>query len=161
MSVGGSADIEAALEQEVRSVLAEHVARGTAVVSAEDASARRGPSRVLTIEPTHSKGCPITVCAQSDDEVSFFIGPPGRPDVLTVDLWDRDQPALLAQVRRYIEAVVAGRVEIEAPDETEAPNAMRGRVTFRLGDGSRPRHDDNVWPWTRRREWRRYTFEPY
>jgi hypothetical protein len=147
---------EEVLEREVRAQISETIAADRVRVTTEDHSSAGGPERAVAIEPVEAAACAVTVLAQSDAEVSFFLGPPGHPLALTVDLFDRDRDALLVRVREYVGAILTGRLEITAPAD-----ASRGRVTFVLDDGDRPRHDYNAWPWTRRREWHQHRFRPY
>lgn len=155
-SESGYAELELELEAVVRGATDALVADGRASVGVEDETANGGPSRVVTVRPTREAACPVTILAQSEAEVSFFVGPPSRSGALTVDLYNRDCDELLNGAREYLAAVLAGRVEVEMREGSEG-----GRVTFLLPDGERVEHSyNNLWR-PRLRLWTVHRFEPY
>jgi len=113
-------DIEAELEAVVRAEAEGVVAAGAASIDVADQSSLGGPCRVITVTPTRTSACPVTELAQSDREISFFVGPPSYPDAMTVDLWDRDRAALFDRVRAYLRAIFVGRVTVEARPPSSA-----------------------------------------
>lgn len=150
------ADLELALEALVRAEADQLVAARRAFVDVRDETGAGGPSRVITVAPTRSSACPVTVCAQSDAEVSFFVGPPSNPQSLTVDLFDRNREELLDRVREYLAAVLAGGVEVETREGSSG-----GRVVFVLPDGERVAHFYNALRRPRLRPWTVHRFQPY
>jgi len=150
------AELEATLEALVRDEAHDVVAAGRANIEVRYENSAGGSYRVINLVPIRKSACPVTIVAQSDREVSFFVGPPREREAMTVDLWDRDQGELLDGVRAYLRAVLAGRVEVDARSGSSG-----GRVTFVLEDAQRHRHYYNAMAGPRLQPWARHRFDPY
>lgn len=150
-------DFEQALEGLVRGKLEAVVADGRASIDVRDESARGGPSRVISVAPTRASACPVTVAAQSDREISLFLGPPHNQESMTVDVFDRDREQLFRRVDAYLDAVLAGRLQVEAREGSKG-----GRLTFFLLADDEPQvHYYNALSRFRLRSWTVHRFNPY
>jgi hypothetical protein len=117
-----------AIVEAVQKLMVEETAAvvesGAAVLEFEDAGA--------DLRPTSD--------VQSDTEVSFFPTAPGTTRTLTIDVFDKDAAALVGEVRAYVRAFLAGRVEL-----TLRRGSSAGRVRVWLEDGRKQTHPYNVY----------------
>jgi hypothetical protein len=113
---------------------------------------------VYSVLPTNETALPVSLVQQSPREVSLFVGPPAEPDLLTVDIYDQDRAVVLCGVAEYLEAVVAGRVELLVKER-------KGVAKFWLRDTDAPRvHSYNLWLASRPGRgpgWSRHRFQAY
>jgi hypothetical protein len=77
-----------------------------------DFSREGGPTRQITLTPAKETACRVTICAQSPNEVSFFL-PSDWRECVTVDLWAKESDWVLERARQYARAVIDGALEIE------------------------------------------------
>jgi hypothetical protein len=91
------------------------------------------------VRPTNPAASAVGVYTQSDNEISLWPEAPGTDRAPTVDIWERDSDVVLSQLREYLRAIFAGRIEL-----TLARGSSAGRCRFWLSDGTRQTHYYNV-----------------
>jgi len=119
--------IDDALRELVLHETAPLVAQQRAAVTCLD-----GAAMTVSVRPLATPGCPFTVTAQSDSEISFFLGPPDEPETVTVDVYRRERQELLGEVRSYVRAILEGHVGVQ-----KRRGRTAGRVHFSLPEGER------------------------
>ena len=146
-------DFDRALEALVRAETSEAVGRGRAVVEVHEVRSASDVGRFIAVAPARDSAWRVTLIAQSDAEVSFFVGPPAAPGTMTVNLWDRDRREAAGGGRGVSPSRAGG------PHRGRGARRLVGRVTFVLGDGTRAAHDYNAL--RRSRRWTLHRFDPY
>lgn len=123
-----------AVEELVRSETATLVESGRAEIrlSPWDAGSAE-------VNPRNPAASAVGVCVQTEHEVSLWPRAPGTDKAPTVDIWSRDREVVLSQLREYLAAVFAGRIQLTLDRDSSA-----GRCRFWLNDGSRQTHYYNV-----------------
>jgi hypothetical protein len=131
--------------------LSPWVETGAAVFEPNEAGGSSAPRR--------PDACAFTVYAESEREVSFFPVAPGTNRTPTIDIYDKDSAALVREVREYVRAIVAGRIEF-----TLKKGSPYGRVRVSLPDGRARTHVYNVFLWFavgRGPRWETFRASPY
>ena len=127
-----------AVEEVIRSETA-------ALVESEraDVQIRPGDMGTADVTPRNPGASPVSVCTQSEDEVSLWPKAPGTDRAPTGDIFNGDSETVLVGLREYLAAVFAGRIEL-----TLARKSSAARCRFWLGDGTCKTHlysGSDVW----------------
>lgn len=91
------------------------------------------------LRPRKATAAAVSVYMQSQHEVSLWPRAPGTDRAPTVDIYDVDRARLLSSLREYLDAIVAGRIEL-----TLRKGSSAGRCRLWLSDGSCSTHLYNV-----------------
>lgn len=100
-----------------------------------DRATVRAADGYVEVAPVASGACPFAVQAQSEREISLFVGPPANPTAMAVDVYDPAGDAVLARIGRYVDAILRGDVVVTADRD-----GRQGEVTFALEDGELTHH---------------------
>ena len=104
-----------------------------------DAELRTDGGAGHELRPRKATAAAVSVYVQSQHEVSLWPRVPGTDRAPTVDIYDADRARLLSALREYLDAIVAGRIEL-----TLRQGSSGGRCRFWLSDGSCSTHLYNV-----------------
>ena len=110
-----------AVEEVVQSETATLVKSGRA-----DVQMRSGEMGTADVTPRNPGASPVSVCTQSEDEVSLWPRAPGTDRAPTVDIFNGDSEMVSIGLQEYLAAVFAGRIEL-----TMARKSSAARCRFR------------------------------
>jgi hypothetical protein len=137
----------------IRDVAGDVLASGRASMEVEPSEGPR--PTMCELRPRNPNACPVTVQLDFAQQVTLYFGRFGT----ICELYNNNRTRLLDEVRRFLEAVLAGKYK----ERVRLKDGELGRAKARLeaGDEVHKISYSRVGTLFRRSPWQELTYEPY